>query len=95
MARRFAAEGFRPVLIARDPAAIDAPGPRRGSGRCGVTADAADETSLRAAFAQVRAQMGDPAVLVFNPSLGIPGLPSEVLAGRRGARARAWVRSPP
>ena len=77
VARRFAAGGLRPVLVARDPAGIDA-ADLDALGAVRLTADAADEASLRAVFAQVRALVGDPAVLVFNPSLGIPGLPSEV-----------------
>ena len=68
------------MLVARDPAGIDAPD-LDALGAVRLAADAADETSLREAFAQVRGQVGDPAVLVFNPSLGIPGLPSEVPPG--------------
>jgi NAD(P)-dependent dehydrogenase (short-subunit alcohol dehydrogenase family) len=77
IARRFAAGGLRPVLIARDPAGVDAPD-LDALGAVRLAADAADEKSLRTAFAQVRDLLGDPSVLVFNPSLGIPGLPSEV-----------------
>ena len=77
VARRFAAGGLRPVLVAREPAGVDAPD-LDVLGAVRLAADAADEASLRAVFAQVRALVGDPAVLVFNPSLGIPGLPSEV-----------------
>ncbi len=77
VARRFAAEGFRPVLVARDPARIDAPD-LEALGAVRLAADVADEGSLRAAFAQVRDLLGDPSVLVYNPSLMIPGLPTEV-----------------
>ena len=37
-----------------------------------------DETDLRAAFATIRAQAGDPDVLVYNASLFIPGKPTEL-----------------
>ena len=40
--------------------------------------DIADETSLRAAFAAVREQQGDPDVVVFNASYGPPGSPLQV-----------------
>ncbi|HYN75023.1 MAG TPA: SDR family NAD(P)-dependent oxidoreductase [Candidatus Limnocylindria bacterium] len=77
VARRFAAEGFRPVLVARDPSRIDAPD-LDVLGAVRLAADATDESSLRGALAQVREAVGDPAVLVFNPSAGISGLPTEV-----------------
>lgn len=77
IARRFAAGGVRPVLVARDPGRIDAPD-LDALGAVRLSADVTDTTSLRAAFAQVRRSVGDPAVMVFNPSLGVPGTPTEV-----------------
>ncbi len=77
IARRFAAEGFRPALISRDPARLDADDlDKQGAER--FAADVADEASLRGAFAQVRGTLGDPSVLVFNPSAGLPGQPTEI-----------------
>ena len=72
VARRFAAEGFARSSSPATPAGIDAPDlddlgavrACRRRRRRGVSAGA---------FAQVRDRVGDPAVLVFNPSLGISG----------------------
>jgi short-subunit dehydrogenase len=47
-------------------------------------ADAADETSLRVLFERCRAELGDPAVLVFNAACAHKGRPSEV-------DAAAWI----
>ncbi len=77
IARRFAAGGVRPVLVARDPGRLEAPD-LDALGAVRLSADVTDTTSLRAAFAQVRRSVGDPAVMVFNPSLGVPGTPTEV-----------------
>lgn len=77
VARRFAREGFRPVLLARDP--------ERGldpaliaAGAVRIEADAGDPESLRRAFGQVTQRSGHPEVLVFNPSPTVLAPPSEV-----------------
>jgi NAD(P)-dependent dehydrogenase (short-subunit alcohol dehydrogenase family) len=77
IARRFAAGGVRPVLVARDPGRLAAPD-LDALGAVRLAADVTDTSSLQAAFAQVRRSVGDPAVMVFNPSLGVAGTPTEV-----------------
>jgi NAD(P)-dependent dehydrogenase (short-subunit alcohol dehydrogenase family) len=77
LARRFAREGYRPVLLARDPhrlvdADLDAAGAVR------LAADAADPAALRTALAAAVAEVGDPEVLLFNPSPTVEAPPSEV-----------------
>ena len=69
VARRFAAEGHLVALMARRPesvreveGAIVAAGGRAVS----IAADAADTASVAAAFAEVRTQLGEPDVLVYN-----------------------------
>jgi NAD(P)-dependent dehydrogenase (short-subunit alcohol dehydrogenase family) len=75
IARRFAREGFVPVLLARDPDRVTGEDLAHA---VRLPTDAADPKTLAATFAQVRAAVGDPGVLVFNPSLSISGAPSEV-----------------
>ncbi|CAB4947084.1 unannotated protein [freshwater metagenome] len=41
-------------------------------------ADVSDEMSLRAAFAEIRADLGDPDVVLYNASISPPGTPGEV-----------------
>ena len=81
---RFAREGFRLALVARTPAKLDLSGLPGGPGGSGsappvlAAADVSDEAALRAAFAQIRAEAGDPDVLVYNASAFIPGKPTEL-----------------
>ncbi|MDI1448721.1 SDR family NAD(P)-dependent oxidoreductase [Polyangium sp. 6x1] len=72
VARRFAREGFLAALIARRPEALDeyVEGLQRGGAEAyGFPADAADETSLRQAFADIEARLGAPSVLVYNAAV--------------------------
>lgn len=66
-ARRFAAEGYRVALLARSDSSL-----RRLeseiAGSKGYVYDAADETSARDVFAQVRSELGTPTVLIYNAS---------------------------
>lgn len=95
IARRFARERYRPVLLARDPARIEDPDL---ADALRVPVDAGDPNALRAALAQVSEVVGDPEVLVFNPSPTVLAPPSEVtvddvLAGLRVVAAGAVVAS--
>jgi NAD(P)-dependent dehydrogenase (short-subunit alcohol dehydrogenase family) len=80
LARRFAAAG--PVaLVVRDAAS----GQRYvdelaalGHVASAYLADVGDEASLRAAFGEIRAVLGDPDLVVFNASVGAGGTPAEV-----------------
>jgi NAD(P)-dependent dehydrogenase (short-subunit alcohol dehydrogenase family) len=88
VARRFAREGFRVGLLARSPDGIDPEGMDLAGPPVTVAADIADEPGLRAALADLRRQVGDPEVAVFNASVSVPGAPTELgydatLAGLR------------
>jgi NAD(P)-dependent dehydrogenase (short-subunit alcohol dehydrogenase family) len=80
LARLFAAEG--PVgLVVRDAES----GQRyvdelaaAGHVASAYLADIGDEASLRGAFAEVRATLGDPDLVVFNASVGAAGTPELV-----------------
>ena len=81
VARKFAREGYRVALVARRPEALDeyvAELDRAGVTARGFPADAADEASLRSAFAEIRASMGSPEVLVYNAAIMKQGRPSEI-----------------
>jgi NAD(P)-dependent dehydrogenase (short-subunit alcohol dehydrogenase family) len=78
VARRFAREGFRVALVARSADGLDLAGMDAGGPPVVLTADVADEADLRAAFAGLRAEAGDPEVCVYNPSLFVPGTPTEL-----------------
>ena len=83
LARRFGSEGFTIALIARRSEALDtyvAELAVDGIAAAGFVADIAVETSLRGAFAQIRAQLGDPDVMLFNASSNPPGRPEDVTA---------------
>ena len=69
VARRFAREGFAVALVARgkdklEPVQGDIE--KAGGSALSVTADATDPASVSAAFSQIREQLGDPTVLVYN-----------------------------
>jgi NAD(P)-dependent dehydrogenase (short-subunit alcohol dehydrogenase family) len=98
VADRFAREGYRLALLARNPNKLDI---SRLSGLPGpapllVAADVGDARDLRDAFATIRSGAGDPDVLVYNTSLWVPGKPTELdydafMAGLRVGAAGALV----
>ena len=84
LARRFGREGATVALVARRPEALAAYVADLGAlgiEARGFPADVGDEASLRAAFAAVRAELGDPDVVLYNASLNPAGGPSEVSVG--------------
>lgn len=84
LAQRFGSEGFTVALIARRPEALAtyvSELSTQGITGVGFAADIADERSLRGAFAAIRAQLGDPDVLLFNASSNPSGRPDEISAG--------------
>jgi NAD(P)-dependent dehydrogenase (short-subunit alcohol dehydrogenase family) len=77
VAARFAVEGFRLALVARNPDKLDTSA-LAGAPALLAAADVGDPVALRAAFATIRAEAGDPTVLVYNTSLWVPGKPTEL-----------------
>ena len=78
-ARRFAADGYAVALMARRAeltAKLAGELPRAKSYAC----DAADEASVEAAFAAMRADLGDADVLIYNAGSGVWGHVEEVKA---------------
>jgi len=85
-ARRFAADGYAVALLARGPELTRQLAdelPRAKAYPC----DVADQTSVDAAFANIRADLGDVDVLIFNAGSGAWGNVEEVTAGDL---ERAW-----
>ncbi len=69
IARRFAREGFRVGLIARDQAKLDqyvAEFARLGAEAFGRSADVCDLPALRSAFDEIQGVLGPATVLVYN-----------------------------
>jgi NAD(P)-dependent dehydrogenase (short-subunit alcohol dehydrogenase family) len=78
-ARRFAADGYAVALLARGPELTRQLAdelPHAKAYRC----DVADQTSVDAAFANIRANLGDVDVLIFNAGSGVWGNVEEVTA---------------
>ena len=85
-ARRFAADGYAVALLARGPELTRQLAdelPRAKAYPC----DVADQASVDAAFANIRADLGDVDVLIFNAGSGVWGNVEEVTAGDL---ERAW-----
>jgi NAD(P)-dependent dehydrogenase (short-subunit alcohol dehydrogenase family) len=82
LGRAFADAGAHVALLARDKARLDAMSAELGAAT-GVPVDVTDEAALRSAFASIRAELGDPTVLVHNPSVAYEatatGTPPDVL----------------
>jgi NAD(P)-dependent dehydrogenase (short-subunit alcohol dehydrogenase family) len=69
LARRFAADGYRVAMLARDAARLDKIAAEL-DGSAAFPVDVADLDALRAALARVRAELGAPAVLLHNAVAG-------------------------
>jgi NAD(P)-dependent dehydrogenase (short-subunit alcohol dehydrogenase family) len=86
VARRFAREGWAVGLVARSTDKLTdlvAEVTAAGASVVGTAAaDAGDETALRAAMAALRAELGDPTVLVYNGSAYVEGSPTTLPVGR-------------
>ena len=77
IARRFAREGYAVALLARSSDLIDALA-RELDGSRPYRCDVADPHSVAAAFAAIRADLGDPEVLIYNAGSGVWGDVTEV-----------------
>lgn len=72
IAQKFGREGYQIALLARRPKALEeyiSTLSSEGIESNGFSVDAADPTSIAAAFAQIRQTFGDPTVLVYNAAL--------------------------
>jgi NAD(P)-dependent dehydrogenase (short-subunit alcohol dehydrogenase family) len=79
VALAFAREGCDLALAARSPERIAeyrAELDKAGAASRAYAVDTSDEASIRALFAQVRKDSGEPAVLVYNPAAHSPGKPT-------------------
>jgi NAD(P)-dependent dehydrogenase (short-subunit alcohol dehydrogenase family) len=70
--RKFAAEGYRVAMLARDAARLEALAREMPSAR-GYPTDVADAASVAAAFAGIRRDLGPVDVLVHNAGSGVFG----------------------
>jgi NAD(P)-dependent dehydrogenase (short-subunit alcohol dehydrogenase family) len=92
LARRFARGGFAVALMARRLDALQAVKKAitdTGGSAAAIPADAADPSSVAAAFAEVREHLGDPDVLVYNAGAFVPGGVLELTPDRFEAAWRA------
>lgn len=79
IARRFGQEGFRVALMARRQGSLDeltAELTSEGIEARGFVLDVTDPASMDEAFSALRAEMGEPDVLVYNAAVAPPSLPS-------------------
>ena len=72
LARRFAREGYAVALLARSRETSDALAAELGDARA-YACDVADEASVKAAFAAIRAEMGEVDVVAYNAGSGTWG----------------------
>jgi NAD(P)-dependent dehydrogenase (short-subunit alcohol dehydrogenase family) len=78
-ARRFSGDGYAVALMARR-AELTAKLAAELKGARAYSCDVADEASVEAAFAKMRAEIGDADVLIFNAGSGVWGNVEEVKA---------------
>jgi NAD(P)-dependent dehydrogenase (short-subunit alcohol dehydrogenase family) len=92
--RRFAEAGHRVAVLSRsESTTAGLLQELRDAGRSAtaVTADSGDGASLAAAFAQIRTDLGDPTVLLFNALAFVPGAPTQLDLDAFEASLRANV----
>ena len=92
LARRFAADGYRVALLARDAERLDKLAAEL-PGAAAFPVDVADLDALRAALGRVRAQLGAPSVLIHNAVAGGFGSFESVTPGALEQRFRVNVTS--
>lgn len=72
LARRFAKEGYAVALLARSRETSEALAAELGEAKA-YACDVADEASVKAAFAAIRADLGEVAIVAFNAGSGTWG----------------------
>ena len=88
VALAFAREGYDLALAARHPARLAEYRPeieKAGAAVRTYSVDAGDERSIHALFTDVRKDVGDPEILVYNPAAHSPGKPTTLKAGQLAA----------
>lgn len=96
IAKKFAENDFKVVLMARNQEALDGyvkEFTEQGIEAYAVTADAADTNSLKTAFDKVREQFGTVDVLVYNAAVLKGGKPTELSAQELMTRYQVDVAS--
>jgi short-subunit dehydrogenase len=81
VARAFGKEGYTLALLARNPTKLAENAQALQSEGYSVqtfAADAGDEASLIQAFAQIRAELENPEVLIYNAAVFTPGKPTMI-----------------
>lgn len=94
VALAFAREGYAIALASRSIDKLKALAPaveKAGAPVRLYAVDAGDEAALRGLFAQVRAELGDPAVVVYNPAAHGIGKPTTLDSERLAADFRTNV----
>jgi NAD(P)-dependent dehydrogenase (short-subunit alcohol dehydrogenase family) len=70
LVERFARDGYRVAALARSAERARAAAERGGGAAKGYACDATDEAQVRATFAAVRAELGEPDALLYNAGGG-------------------------
>ena len=94
VALAFAREGYNLALSARSAEKLRAmrgPIEKLGAAVHTYPADAGDEASLRALFASVRKDLGDPDVVIYNPAAHAVGKPTTLKTDQLAADFRVNV----
>jgi NAD(P)-dependent dehydrogenase (short-subunit alcohol dehydrogenase family) len=94
VAHTFAREGYDIALAVRHPERLaDAVRDleKLGAAARAYGVDAGDEASIRALFAAVRKDFGDPEVLIYNPAAHSPGKPTTLSGEQLAADFRVNV----
>jgi NAD(P)-dependent dehydrogenase (short-subunit alcohol dehydrogenase family) len=82
VARRFAAGGFHVALMSRSLERVEALAQqivKEGNKATAVPVDVTNAQAVKTAFATVREQLGDPAVLVYNANTSFPWPPPKFM----------------
>lgn len=81
VARAFGNEGYTLALLARNATKLEANSQelrQTGYAVHTIAADAGNQDSLISAFDHIRAELGDPEVLIYNAAAFTPGKPSSI-----------------
>jgi NADP-dependent 3-hydroxy acid dehydrogenase YdfG len=91
IARRFHRGGYPVGLVARRPETLHGLAAELGDRTAVAPADAGDPRALESAIETVTAQLGEPAVLVYNAAIGAGDSADELDADEFNARCRTNI----